>query len=159
MCECIRASCRRGGGPLQTAPGFLASPMDGRCRPAALLLRGSDRSLKLHKTGPCPTLRSLGNRRWVDSLEWAGSAEWAAATDEVWTVGGKEAGKVKTSGPLSFVSVSDAGHMVPMDRCGRCGSAGGCLWFLWLPGHGEPLWYSPHSSTALFVAGPRRPRR
>ena len=56
----------------------------------------------------------LGNRRWVDALPWGGAAEWAAAEDCDWHVGGEPAGSVRQSGPLSFVKVYDAGHMV---RC------------------------------------------
>lgn len=54
----------------------------------------------------------LGNRRWVDALDWAGSDAWSQAKDLEWGVQGKAAGKVKTTGPLTFVQVYKAGHMV-----------------------------------------------
>ena len=58
----------------------------------------------------------LGNRWWVDQMEWSGSASWSAAKDEPWEVDDEHAGTVKRVGGLSFVSVADAGHMVPMDK-------------------------------------------
>ena len=58
----------------------------------------------------------LGNRRWVDALPWAGSRAWAAAANVSWIVDGEEAGTLTEVGPLSFLSVKDAGHMVPMDQ-------------------------------------------
>jgi len=57
----------------------------------------------------------LGNRRWVDAMEWKRSDQWAAA-NVTWTVDGEDAGTVTEVGPLAFLSVSDAGHMVPMDK-------------------------------------------
>lgn len=58
----------------------------------------------------------LGNRRWVEAMKWKGSAAWLASSDEAWMVLGQPAGTVKASGPLSFVKVAKAGHMVPMDQ-------------------------------------------
>lgn len=58
----------------------------------------------------------LGNRWWVDQMEWSGSKSWAAAKDRPWEVDDEQAGTVRTVGGLSFVSVADAGHMVPMDK-------------------------------------------
>jgi len=59
----------------------------------------------------------LGNRQWVDALEWKGSTQWSTAKNLTWHVDtGEEAGTVTEVGPLSFVSVKGAGHMVPMDQ-------------------------------------------
>lgn len=59
----------------------------------------------------------LGNRQWVDALEWKGSQEWKHAKNSTWLLdSGEEAGIVTEVGPLSFVSVKGAGHMVPMDQ-------------------------------------------
>lgn len=58
----------------------------------------------------------LGNRRWVDTLKWSRSDEWAVAENKTWKVDGEKAGTVTEVGPLSFVVVNDAGHMVPMDK-------------------------------------------
>lgn len=58
----------------------------------------------------------LGNRRWVEALQWAGAAQWRAAPDDEWEVAGKKAGQVHEWGPLTFLKVYDAGHMVPMDQ-------------------------------------------
>lgn len=58
----------------------------------------------------------VGNRAWVDALEWDDADKWAAAEDFEWATRGTKAGKVRSVGPLSFVQVYDAGHMVPMDQ-------------------------------------------
>ena len=54
----------------------------------------------------------VGNQRWVDSLPWYGKGQWAAAEEQEWMVDGKTAGTAKSVGPLSFVKVDKAGHMV-----------------------------------------------
>jgi carboxypeptidase C (cathepsin A) len=38
------------------------------------------------------------------------------ATAVNWKVGGAIAGQVKSGGGLSFITVNDAGHQVPMDQ-------------------------------------------
>ncbi|KAL4436655.1 hypothetical protein ABPG75_003794 [Micractinium tetrahymenae] len=58
----------------------------------------------------------VGNKQWVDALPWAGAARWSAAAEKPWIVRGKQAGTVQAVGPLSFVRVHQAGHMVPMDQ-------------------------------------------
>ena len=54
----------------------------------------------------------LGNRRWVDQLDWSGASDWNSTDDFEWAVHGSKAGLVHESGPLSFVKVYGAGHMV-----------------------------------------------
>ncbi|KAG7671065.1 hypothetical protein KSW81_004492 [Nannochloris sp. 'desiccata'] len=59
----------------------------------------------------------LGNRRWVDSLQWDQWREWANAENVTWaTTNDEDAGVVTEVGPLTFLSVKGAGHMVPMDK-------------------------------------------
>nr|XP_043633918.1 serine carboxypeptidase-like [Erigeron canadensis] len=58
----------------------------------------------------------LGNSRWVHAMEWSGQKEFVASADVPFEVEGSEAGLLKTHGPLSFLKVHDAGHMVPMDQ-------------------------------------------
>ncbi|KAJ4792988.1 Carboxypeptidase [Rhynchospora pubera] len=58
----------------------------------------------------------LGNYRWVNSMKWSGSETFARTNMTSFTVDGKEAGLIKSYGPLSFLKVHDAGHMVPMDQ-------------------------------------------
>ncbi|GIL92291.1 hypothetical protein Vretimale_18448 [Volvox reticuliferus] len=58
----------------------------------------------------------VGNERWVDALAWEQSEAWPSATPEEWHVAGAAAGTVRALGPLSFVRVYQAGHMVPMDQ-------------------------------------------
>lgn len=58
----------------------------------------------------------LGNSRWVHAMEWSGQKQFAAAATTSFSVDGAEAGLQKGYGPLAFVKVHDAGHMVPMDQ-------------------------------------------
>ncbi|GAV66471.1 Peptidase_S10 domain-containing protein [Cephalotus follicularis] len=58
----------------------------------------------------------LGNSRWVHAMEWSGQKEFGAAPTVPFVVDGEEAGQMKSHGPLSFLKVHDAGHMVPMDQ-------------------------------------------
>lgn len=58
----------------------------------------------------------LGNWRWVHSMEWSGQQDFASSPEIPFTVDSAEAGILKSFGPLSFLKVHDAGHMVPMDQ-------------------------------------------
>ncbi|XVF75602.1 hypothetical protein PTKIN_Ptkin13bG0199800 [Pterospermum kingtungense] len=58
----------------------------------------------------------LGNSRWVHAMEWSGQKEFVASSEVPFLVDGSEAGVFKAHGPLSFLKVHDAGHMVPMDQ-------------------------------------------
>ncbi|XVE68795.1 hypothetical protein DITRI_Ditri09bG0099000 [Diplodiscus trichospermus] len=58
----------------------------------------------------------LGNSRWVHAMEWSGQKEFVASPEVPFIVDGSEAGVLKTHGPLAFLKVHDAGHMVPMDQ-------------------------------------------
>ncbi|CAL1387012.1 unnamed protein product [Linum trigynum] len=58
----------------------------------------------------------LGNSRWVHAMEWSGQKEFVSSPEISFEVDGAEAGVLKTHGPLSFLKVHNAGHMVPMDQ-------------------------------------------
>uniref|UniRef100_A0A0A0LSB6 Serine carboxypeptidase n=1 Tax=Cucumis sativus TaxID=3659 RepID=A0A0A0LSB6_CUCSA len=58
----------------------------------------------------------LGNSRWVHEMNWSGQKAFAASQIVPFLVDGKEAGLLKTHGPLAFIKVHNAGHMVPMDQ-------------------------------------------
>eukprot|EP00262_Sarcandra_glabra_P005779 TRINITY_DN175_c1_g1_i1.p1 TRINITY_DN175_c1_g1~~TRINITY_DN175_c1_g1_i1.p1 ORF type:complete len:501 (+),score=82.01 TRINITY_DN175_c1_g1_i1:332-1834(+) len=58
----------------------------------------------------------LGNSRWVHSMEWSGQEKFVGSPNVPFVVDGAEAGLLKSHGPLSFLKVHDAGHMVPMDQ-------------------------------------------
>nr|GEW44772.1 serine carboxypeptidase-like [Tanacetum cinerariifolium] len=58
----------------------------------------------------------LGNSRWVHAMEWNGKEQFNALSEAPFEVDGSEAGLLKSYGPLSFLKVHDAGHMVPMDQ-------------------------------------------
>ncbi|KAE8652007.1 hypothetical protein Csa_021698 [Cucumis sativus] len=57
-----------------------------------------------------------GNSRWVHAMQWSGKEEFVASPKVPFLVDGSEAGLLKRHGPLSFLKVHDAGHMVPMDQ-------------------------------------------
>ncbi|CAL5432199.1 unnamed protein product [Camellia sinensis] len=58
----------------------------------------------------------LGNSKWVHEMEWSGQKDFTAAPTVRFLVDGGEAGLLKNHGPLTFLKVHDAGHMVPMDQ-------------------------------------------
>ncbi|KAL8515937.1 hypothetical protein ACS0TY_014588 [Phlomoides rotata] len=58
----------------------------------------------------------LGNSRWVTTMEWSGQKKFQSANSTPFKVDGVKAGLRKRYGPLTFLKVHDAGHMVPMDQ-------------------------------------------
>lgn len=58
----------------------------------------------------------LGNSRWVHAMNWSGKKDFSAAASKAFVVDGSEAGQMKSHGPLAFLKVYKAGHMVPMDQ-------------------------------------------
>lgn len=54
----------------------------------------------------------VGNERWVRALEWSGGDEWRKEGLGEWSVEGSVAGKVRSSGGLTFATIEGAGHMV-----------------------------------------------
>ncbi|KZP29266.1 serine carboxypeptidase [Athelia psychrophila] len=65
----------------------------------------------------------IGNERWLEAMEHTFGAEFVAAPTEQWVTieSGKEAGTVRSAGGhgagnVTFVTVFDAGHMVPYDQ-------------------------------------------
>ncbi|XP_071734032.1 serine carboxypeptidase-like [Rutidosis leptorrhynchoides] len=58
----------------------------------------------------------LGNWRWVHDMEWSGKEGFNTSSQVPFVVAGSDSGLLKTYGPLSFLKVYDAGHMVPMDQ-------------------------------------------
>ncbi|WMV08528.1 hypothetical protein MTR67_001913, partial [Solanum verrucosum] len=61
-------------------------------------------------------LKWTGNSNWVHAVEWSGQKGFEAAPSVSFTVDGEEKGVEKKYGPLMFLKVHDAGHMVPMDQ-------------------------------------------
>ncbi|XP_020214594.1 serine carboxypeptidase-like [Cajanus cajan] len=58
----------------------------------------------------------LGNSRWVHAMEWSGQKSFGTSPTVKFVVDGAEAGSLNSYGPLSFLKVRDAGHLVPMDQ-------------------------------------------
>ena len=50
--------------------------------------------------------------RWVTGLQWSQQDSFNAAEEERWQLDGAIVGSIKESGPLSFVKIFKAGHMV-----------------------------------------------
>nr|GME08168.1 serine carboxypeptidase-like [Ipomoea batatas] len=63
-----------------------------------------------------PSLLEDGNLRWVRALQWSGHKGFRAAPNVKFLVDGKEKGIQKRHGPLTFLKVHNAGHLVPMDQ-------------------------------------------
>ncbi|KAH1041532.1 hypothetical protein AAZX31_09G048500 [Glycine max] len=58
----------------------------------------------------------LGNSRWVYAMEWSGQKAFGTSPTVKFVVDGAEAGSLNSYGPLSFLKVYEAGHLVPMDQ-------------------------------------------
>ncbi|KAI0786433.1 Alpha/Beta hydrolase protein [Abortiporus biennis] len=58
----------------------------------------------------------VANKLWVDKLEWTGKEGYTGEEWRDWVVDGKKAGETKSSGPLTFATIREAGHMVPHDK-------------------------------------------
>ncbi|KAI7735992.1 hypothetical protein M8C21_022404 [Ambrosia artemisiifolia] len=81
------------------------------------IIKESDHKSINKRLPVCETaIKLCGNSRWVHAMEWSGQKQFGASPDVPFEVDGSEAGLFKTHGPLSFLKVNDAGHMVPMDQ-------------------------------------------
>ena len=49
---------------------------------------------------------------WLNALTWSGKNDWHKAVEMDWGLDGTIAGRWKKVGPLSFVRIFGAGHMV-----------------------------------------------
>ncbi|KDO31957.1 hypothetical protein SPRG_03172 [Saprolegnia parasitica CBS 223.65] len=58
----------------------------------------------------------LGVARVLDALHWDGAASYHKAQRTPWVVNGKVAGLVKSSGRMSYVVLTNSGHLVPTDQ-------------------------------------------
>ncbi|OIV98826.1 hypothetical protein TanjilG_08482 [Lupinus angustifolius] len=58
----------------------------------------------------------LRNYRWVRAMKLSGQQKFKSAPKVKFVVDGAEAGSLTSHGPLSFLKVYQAGHMVPMDQ-------------------------------------------
>jgi serine carboxypeptidase-like clade 4 len=59
-----------------------------------------------------------GGRDWVKNMKWDGQSDFSSkiANLKPWRVNGAVAGEFASQGPLTFLAVDSAGHMVPMDQ-------------------------------------------
>jgi len=58
----------------------------------------------------------LGTQEFLRTMDWPHQVEWQVADRTYWIVDGRPAGYGKTFANLTFVTVNDASHMVPMDQ-------------------------------------------
>jgi len=58
----------------------------------------------------------MGGQRWTHAMQWPGQNAFNGATTKSWKVLGKRAGDVKTASNFTFLTVLNAGHMVPMNQ-------------------------------------------
>ncbi|EJD07214.1 alpha/beta-hydrolase [Fomitiporia mediterranea MF3/22] len=68
----------------------------------------------------------LGNEWWTLSLDWPGRSAFSTAPLEEWLVDGNPAGKSRTHGNLSFVTINGAGHL-PARFKNRISSSSHCI--------------------------------
>jgi cathepsin A (carboxypeptidase C) len=60
----------------------------------------------------------LGNHAWTEALEWPGKKAFNAEKQKTLKLTGKgdDIGTYKASGNFSFITIHEAGHMVPYDQ-------------------------------------------
>ncbi len=58
----------------------------------------------------------LGNKAWALGMPWPHSDEFAKEGDHPWVVAGEGAGFARSAANFTFLQVSNAGHMVPLDK-------------------------------------------
>lgn len=56
----------------------------------------------------------VGNKAWVDTFSWSDSETFHKADEYTWRVDGKQAGKTRKGGGLTWATVEEAGHMVSL---------------------------------------------
>lgn len=57
-----------------------------------------------------------GNLAWTNALEWSGHEKYAKASLKNWHANGKIHGQTKNHGNFTYLSIYEAGHMVPFDQ-------------------------------------------
>ena len=57
----------------------------------------------------------MGGLDWTLALPWSGQAGFVLAPNTSFVVGDSAAGSYKTYSGLTFMKLSNAGHLVPMD--------------------------------------------
>jgi len=58
----------------------------------------------------------MGGEKWTNAMKWPGQSAFIAAKTKSWSVKGNVAGNVKTAKNFTFLTVFNAGHMVPMNQ-------------------------------------------
>lgn len=58
----------------------------------------------------------LGNKEWINMLGWNGKEEFNKAGQHDWIMNDKSVGTIQNYKNLTFISIKDAGHMVPLDQ-------------------------------------------
>ncbi|KAL1523449.1 hypothetical protein AB1Y20_018389 [Prymnesium parvum] len=58
----------------------------------------------------------MGGRAWTNALQWSGQAGFLLSKNSTFTVDGKPAGSFKSYRGLTFMKLTDAGHLAPMDQ-------------------------------------------
>lgn len=56
----------------------------------------------------------VGNEAWTRQLEWTGGDAFRGESMGTWKFEGREAGRVRSSGGLTFATIKGAGHMVSL---------------------------------------------
>lgn len=54
----------------------------------------------------------VGNEAFTLAMEWSGQKDFVAEELGSWSVKNKTAGKLRSTGPLTFATIKGAGHMV-----------------------------------------------
>lgn len=66
--------------------------------------------------------QAIGNEQWIEQLEWSGGDDFRKTSSATWygkPEDKKLAGKFRTAGNLTFATVHDSGHFVPVSLLSR----------------------------------------
>lgn len=58
----------------------------------------------------------VGGKAWVGELDWPQRSAWNGAADTPFVVSGRQKGRVRSVGGLTFLQVWHSGHLVPHDQ-------------------------------------------
>jgi len=58
----------------------------------------------------------MGGQAWTNKLKWSGSVGFGLAKETTYTVDGVDVGTFKSFNGFTFMKLSSAGHLVPMDQ-------------------------------------------
>lgn len=95
---------------------FLIDDWIRELQDAVAVVLDSDRRVLVYSGKEDFICNYLGGLEWANTTKWSRMEQFQKAPFTDWTINGELAGEAKTYGPLTFLEVENAGHMVPRDQ-------------------------------------------